>query len=130
MSIPYTGGQVAEDLVNDGTDTTVYTSAFSVGRGETWAVHLEWAEDTATFATAVTLWASCKPEPDESSDTDWVQMTTNHNWTGLPGGDPAGGSGKDLVDVGVSGALWYRFKFVRSTGAGTIQAWLVRKDEK
>lgn len=125
----YNGAKIADDLNNDGTDVTVYSDAFSTSDCSVWSVHLEWVEDTATFATAITLWASNKPEPGADDDTDWVQMTATHGWDGFAGGDPAGGNGKDLADVGISGAKWYRLKFVRSTGAGTIQAWLHRKSD-
>lgn len=126
----YAGGKIADSLVNDDTDSTVYTSKLAVSNASTWSLHLDISEDTATYAAAVTLWASNKPNPDESDDTDWVQMTSDHGWDGFPGGDPAGGDVKDLVDVSASGARWYRLKFVRSSGAATINVWAVLKGLK
>ena len=114
----------------DGTDDEVYSDIFQVEYCEVWNTHFEWTEDTATYAAAITLWASDKPNPDESDDTDWVQMTSGHGFDGLPGGDPAGGDGKDMTDVSASGALWYRWKVERTTGDGTLQAYVVRKDRR
>lgn len=120
--------QVMHDLVSDGTDTTVYSDKFGVSYAEVWNTHFEWVEDTATYAAAVTLWASNKQSPSIANDADWVNVVTAHGFTGLPGSDPAGGDGKDTVDVSASGALWYRWKIVRTTGAGTLQAYVSRKD--
>lgn len=122
--------QVAHDLVSSAAAATVYSDKFSTQWAEVWSTHLEWADDAADFAVTVTLWASNKSTPDETDDDDWVQMVAANNYDGLPGGNPAAGSGKDLVDVGISGALWYRWKFARTAGSAVLQAYVVRKDNR
>jgi hypothetical protein len=120
-------------VTNDGTDSTIYSDPIMVPRGETLAMHLESDETVATYASAITLWASNKPTPSLTDDTDWVQMVAGHGWGGFPvltGGDFTGGDEKDFTDIGVSGALWYRLKFVRTTGTGLISLWVTRKDLK
>lgn len=112
----------------DGTTTTAYSNMFFVSDADVWSSHFVWTEDVATFAAAVTLWATNLENPDEATDTDWVQMTASHGFSGLPGGDPSGGSGKDFVDISASGAIRYRWKVVRSTGTGTVQIIVGMKD--
>lgn len=121
------GGIIMDGVTNDGTDTTVYSNAFSTSRADVWSVHLEGAS-VSSYSAAITLWASNKLEPGTADDTDWVQMTSTHGWDGFPSGDPSAASSlKDLIDVGVSGALWYRFKFVRSAGSANLTVILNRK---
>lgn len=122
--------QIMHDLVSDGTDATVYSDKFGVSWAEVWSTHFEWDDDSTTYAATVTLWASNKQDPSEADDTDWVQMTANNNFDGLPAGNPTGGDGKDLVDLGISGALWYRWKFARTAGSATLQAYTSRKDRR
>lgn len=124
-----------DEVTNDGTDVTVYSSSFLVSKGETWAAHIEKTDGVGSYAAGITLWASCKPSPSDSDDSDWVQMVAAHGWAGFPAlaGTPdftAVGAEKDLTDLGVSGALWYRFKFVRTAGAATVSIWVSKKDEK
>jgi hypothetical protein len=121
--------QVMHDKISSsGGDATAYSDKFGVSYAEVWNTHFEWDETAATFAAAITLWASNKASPDESTDTDWVNVVTAHGFSGLPGSDPAGGDGRDMVDVSASGALWYRWKVVRASGTATIQAYVSRKD--
>lgn len=93
---------------------TQYSDYFSVADCDVWAVHAEW---TGTPTATITLWASCKPEPDTANDTDWVQVTS---FTGI---SPAGSASKALVEVGNSGAKYYRLKSVLGAGAGTMKMW-------
>ncbi len=116
-----------EAVSSSGADATVYSIPFSTSRCDIWSLHLEWDETTATYASTVTLWASNKINPNLANDDDWVQMTDTHGWDGFAGGNPAGGDGKDLVDVGISGAWKYRLKVVRTTGTATLDCWLNRK---
>lgn len=129
--VPYAGGQILNQATLDGS-TTATTVAFTVAAASDWALQCEWTDDASSLAITVTLWASCKANPntDLTDDTDWVQMTSSHGWGGLPGGNPAGGSGKDLTDVGVSGALWYKVRFARTAGSGKMSAWTVQKMKK
>ena len=127
--MPYIHGtKIFDNVTSDGTDTTIYSSKFTPSRGSVWAAHVEWDDDASSYTATVTLWASCKPVPGESDDTDWVEMTSSHGWDGFPK-DPTGGDDKDLADVGISGALHYRFKVARTAGSATWNGWVVCKDE-
>lgn len=132
LTTSYRGAQVLDNVTNDGTDSTVYSDPFSTAGASTWAAQLLVTETTATYAGAVTLWATCKPNPSLTDDTDWVEMVSANGWEGFPTiTDTALADGDhDLVDVGVSGALFYRFKVVRSTGAATLDCWVSVKDSK
>ena len=128
------GGDVCKQngasLVNDGTDSTVYSTGFTLPLGDTFSMHLVWAETTATYASVVSLWASNIKNAGVSDDTDWVEMTSAYGFNGFPGltAGALGTSGKDFADVSGSGALQYRLKFVRSGGAATIECWVGKKD--
>lgn len=122
--------QVAHDLVSSAAAATVYSDKFSIQWAMVWNTHFEWADDSTTYAAAITLWASDKASPNEANDNDWVQMTSDHGFSGLPGGNPTGNDGKDMTDVSASGALWYRWKIARSAGSGVVQAYVVRKDQR
>jgi hypothetical protein len=126
----YILGDKLAGATNDATDATIYSDKFSVRGAPVWSAHLEWTSAGSDLATAITLWASNKPEPDPSTDTDWVQMTSDYGYDGFFGGDPAAAaaSGKDFVDVSNSGALWYKYKAVRSAGSGTISIIVTAKD--
>lgn len=119
--------QVATALALDfGGTATGYTDLLSVGGASGWAVHIEWTDDDSDFAVTPTLWASNKSAPDQSDDSDWVEMTAEHGWKGFVSAID-GGDGKELADVSASGALFYRLKFVATAGSGTINAWYARK---
>lgn len=122
------GRQIFHDAAFADTDT-VYSEKFAVPRSTVWSIHL-YATAASSWSAAFTLWASDKPDPSEADDTDWVQMTSSHGWDGLPGGDPSSVSSfKDLADVGVSGALYYRLKAVNSAGTATLQGIATQKRE-
>lgn len=121
--------QIAHDLVVNGTATDVYSDPLQLDHSDIWSTHIEWTDDSTTLAVTVSLWASNKADPD-GAVADWVQMTASHGYDGLPGGNPAGGSGADLVDISASGALWYKWRFQRTAGTGTIQAYFAEKDRR
>ncbi len=121
------GTKIFDEVVNDGTDVTVYSERFSTSRSDIWSLHLEWDETVATYATTIELYASNKIDPDPTVDADWVQMVAGHGWDGFTGGNPSGGDGSDFVDVGISGALWYHVRAVRTGGTATLNCWLNRK---
>lgn len=128
----YKGGDVCNGLVNDGTDSTVYSSPFLVSKGSVFSMHLKWTETSATYASVVTLWASNLDEPGLDDDTDWVEIVAGGGFDGFPGltAGALGTSGKDFVDIGNSGAIRYRLKFVRSGGAATLNCYVGIKDSK
>ena len=131
----YAGGKIYDKVVTDGSSGAIYSDPFMIPKGETWSLHIELDDDSTTYAGTIQLWASNKPNPDESDDSDWVEMVAAHGWDGFPAlaGTPdftASGDQKDFVDVGVSGALWYRLEITRSAGSGTISCWLCKKDMK
>lgn len=117
------GEQVIHDGVSNATSgVTLYSDAFQVGDSPIWSTHFEAVDDAADYAALVTLWASDHADPGVGDDADWVQMEAAHGYPGLPNGDPPGGDWKELVDVGNSGAIWYRWKIVRTAGSAVVQA--------
>lgn len=120
--------QIMDSVVNDDDPATVYSNKFSTGRADVWSTHFEGAS-VSTYSATVTLWASNKIDPSEADDTDWVEIDAEGGFDGLPGGNPSSASAfKDFVDVGISGARWYRWKFVRSAGSATLSAWATVKN--
>ena len=128
----FKGGQTMFAVLNnDGSGgglVTQYSPPFGGAKGNTLSMHLDWTETSATYATTITLWGTNKQNPDESTDDDWVNLVAGHGWNGFTGGDPAGGDGKDIATIGNDGVGHFRLKFVRSTGAGTIDMFLAIKD--
>lgn len=119
------GQQVIHDGVSSAAATPLYSDKFNVGAVPIWSTHFEWTDDAADYASLVTLWASDHASPGEADDDDWVQMEAVHGYNGLPNGDPVGGgNGKDLADVGNSGAIWYRWKIARTVGSAVVQAFM------
>lgn len=117
-------------LVNDGTNSTVYSNVIEMPLASTFSMHLIWTQTSATYASVVSLWASNKKNPGLDGDDDWVEMTADHGFDGFPGltSGALGTSGSDFVDVSDSGALQYRLKFVRSGGAATLACHVGKKD--
>lgn len=131
----YSGGKIYDAVTTDDSSGAVYSDAFMVAKGEVLSMHIELDDDSTTYAGTIQLWASNKPNPDESSDSDWVEMVAAHGWDGFPGlaGTPnftASGDQKDFVDLSGSGALWYRLEVTRSAGSGTLDCWICKKDVK
>lgn len=132
------GEQICTSLVSDGTAVTTYSEPFMIPNASVWALQLAIDDDSTTYAATVSLQASCRPSPAENDaalpDVGWKTLTTAHGWDGWPdfpaGAVTASGDQEDLVDVGVSGARWYRLKIVRSAGSSVIDAWMSAKDNK
>lgn len=120
------GQQIMHDVTSDASNATQYSERFAVPDHASFSTQFVITEDAATYAAAITLWASDIPNP-STDDTDWVQMVNAHGFDGIPGGDPAGGDYKAMAKFGNASALWYRWKVVRSAGAGTVQAFALRK---
>lgn len=91
---------------------TKYTTKGSRRGRNQLAIQYDWTGD---LATAVTLWASNHDDPTVADDTDWVDVSADVTLTA-----PAGVAGKFMVQVGNANARWYRLKFVRSGGSGTL----------
>jgi len=111
-------------------NATIYSDKFSVWGAPVWSAHLVWSSAGSDLAATITLWASNYENPDPSTDTDWVQMTTDHGWDGFVSGDPDGAtaSAKDVADVSSSGSRWYKFKVARSAGSGLVSILVNAKD--
>lgn len=127
----YKGGQIFKAVSSDGTDTTIYSAPVLIPKGSTFSLQFDCTEDTATYAGVITLWATDNPNVIEGTDdTGWVQMTTDHGWTGFPSltaGAIADGDA-DLMPIGNAGSYAYRLKVVRSGGAATINGYASIKD--
>ncbi len=95
--------------------STVYSPIFGGNDCINWSTHLFW---TGTLNGTLTLWASNKPEPKLSDDTEWTQVTLPSGMSG-----PNGSAGSNFCDVGNSGARAYRLKFVYSAGSGDLSGW-------
>ena len=126
----FKGGQVLDSETISADPATVYSNVFYVTSSNMASFHLVVDDDASSLAITVTLWASNKPNPSLTDDTDWVQMTSSHGYDGLPNGNPTGGDTKDLVDLGNLGAAVYRFKFERTAGSGTLDGWVAIKDNR
>jgi hypothetical protein len=79
------------------------------------------AEWTGTAGGNLQVWYSVKPQPDRSSDADWIQDTN----FGTAGSVALGGApGKYGDNVGNAKARWWRFKLASGSGSGTLFAWV------
>ena len=121
------GKQIFHDKAIDAGSSTAYSRVFSAPQSTVWNTHHIWTDGAANFTATYTLWASDYESPDETNDDEWVQMTSNHGYDGLPGGNPVGGSGKDMVDISASGALHYRWKVEWISGSAVLQSISVQK---
>lgn len=93
---------------------TYYSDMFGAASSDGQSIHLEWSgTPTGTF----TLWCSDKPNPDESSDTDWVQDTS------FSPTNPAGSASKMLDSGGNMKSNLKRIKYVNTSGTGTLYGW-------
>lgn len=96
--------------------TTYYGIPMSGHHSGTWSLHLVWSgTPNGTF----TLWESNVPNPDLTSDADWVQDTT------FSPTNPAGSASKMFDNVANGGARWWRVKYVNSSGSGTLKGFAV-----
>lgn len=78
-------------------------------------LHVEW---TGTPTGTFTLQISDKPNPDETSDADWVASTE------VAMTNPAGSASKFRVATLTSPAYRKRLKYVNATGSGTLTAYV------
>jgi hypothetical protein len=78
---------------------------------------------TGTLTGTWTLWTSSKQEPDRSSDTDWVDISTDPAFVET---NPAGAATKWSVRAPDLKARWFRLKYVNSGGTGNIEAYVSR----
>lgn len=103
-------GNVTDGVALSGAGTT-YTTKFSGHWSDVFALMIQW---TGTLAGTLTLWATDKEQPDETSDNDWVQDTT------FSPTNPAGSAGKFRDNVANGVARWWRIKYVNTSGAGSL----------
>lgn len=94
--------------------TTYYSRMISGKDTDTFALHIEWS---GTPTGTLTLWVSDKPNPDESSDTDWVQDT---GWAPT---NPAGAASKFHSEFTAHSSHRKRVKYVNTSGTGTLKGW-------
>ncbi len=97
-----------------------YSNKFHIKHGSNWSAHFVY---TGTLSGTIELWASNKPKPSEANDTDWVKNAT------FTVTNPAGGSDKAFIEVGNSSGYHYRFKYVDTSGTGSIEAWVHGKTQ-
>ena len=82
-----------------------------------WGLHVQ---TTGTLTGTWTLWASDKPQPSLTDDTDWVDMSAHADFVET---NPAGSTTKWRVNSTLIKATWLRLKYVNASGTGTIYAW-------
>lgn len=73
---------------------------------------------TGTMSGALTLWTTDKPNPDETSDADWIEDTL------FTSTDPSGGPDKFKDDAANSKAFYKRLKYVNAAASGVIYAYV------
>lgn len=106
----------------DDDPATVYSAPWSAEGASVMSVHVEFDSPGSDLEATVQLWASNKPKPDESDDSDWVQDTAV-TFTGIT----AAASAKEIQEVGNAGSAFYRLKIERSAGSGTVSVWVNSK---
>lgn len=124
----FKGGRILNELALSASPTTGYSDLFYVTDADAASVQLEVVEDSATFAVTTTLWASNKPNPNEATDDDWVDVSSLYTMPSISG---AGNHFVALPDGGEAPltAAVYRLKFVRTTGDGSLDGYLCIKDK-
>lgn len=96
------------------TGTNTYYSDAIGPRGMGFGYHFEW---TGTPTGTLTMWRSLKPNPDQTSDNDWVQVST------FSPTNPAGSASKFGEEINFTNFNRYRFKYVNASGSGTLFCW-------
>lgn len=81
-----------------------------------WSVHIE---TTGTLTGTWSLWLSNKPNPSLANDADWAEDTA------FPETNPAGAATEYVVAASNSSFARARLKYVNTSGAGSILAWVV-----
>ena len=106
-----------------GTDTAYSKPVYGPARNGQASIHLVWsAGNTGTF----TLWYSLNPNPELTTDTDWVQDSTVAVIGDALG--IAGSAGKCIIFVGNVMPEWFRVKYVNASGAGSLVKGWARTD--
>jgi hypothetical protein len=74
----------------------------------------------STFTAVVTVWASNKPEPDETVDLDWVDISAAIS--DIPTISSLAAATNYMVQVPQpeGGALYYRLKMISSLGSANV----------
>ncbi len=117
------GGQIWNAEALDAS-TNKFSKKFKV-EGSSFSVQLSWTGTSQETTTL--LQASCKANPDETTETDWVDCEdADGNPVTLEG--PNGSANKSLAEFSGSGAWWYRVKYDPASGTGTISGWVAAKD--
>lgn len=101
-----------EGVVVSGTDT--YYSEPIGPRTTGFGFHFQW---TGTPTGTITLWRTNKPNPIETTDADWIQVTS------FTPTNPAGSADKFGDEVSFTHFKRYRFKYVNASGTGTLFCW-------
>lgn len=100
---------------------TVYSNPVDANGLVRASLHIVW---TGTPTGTFTLWASNKLKPDASSDSDWVQVTSE--WATIA--NPAGAAGQMLIADQDMAYRWVRLKYVNASGSGAFDAWAQGKN--
>lgn len=108
---PADSGAPRQSGVAVSSTTTYYSDPWSKGGADGHSIQLEW---TGTPTGTFTLWYSNKPNPDRSSDADWIQDTT---FTPV---NPAGAASKMGDNVANFKANLKRIKYVNASGSGNL----------
>ncbi len=114
----FTGGQTAA-LTLDATTTTQYTDPIVVPHGSVFAIQLDWQSVGDDLAATGEMQETCIPNPDTSTDTDWV-TSSDVTITAIAATDTPV---KQLINIGNMGSAMFRLKFSRSAGSGTVQVY-------
>lgn len=108
------GAPISRGFAVSGTPT-VYSDMFAEGGlGSSIIV-----QTTRTLAGTWTLWATNKIHPTLADDTDWLNVTSNAEFTET---NPAGAATHWQASLTLLHAGHLRLKYVNSSGAGTIYA--------
>lgn len=94
---------------------TKYSAMWSGLNHDGYGLHVQ---TTGTLTGAFTLWVSDKKAPSEADDSDWVQDTA------FVPVNPAGSTTKFRDDTGNAKGMHKRLKYVHTSGAGTIFAYV------
>jgi hypothetical protein len=101
---------------------TMYSGKLHLRKSAFASIQLFW---TGTVAGTWTIWVSDKDEPDETTDSDWTQLSLADSIS-----QPAGSAGNDYVNLNECGARWVRAKFVTSGGSGNVEVWASSKEQR
>lgn len=116
--------ELGDALSLSGTDT-FYSDVLDCSHSSAGSFQVEWTG--ATPVVTETVWASNKPNPDLSDDSDWVDVTST-----IAAVNVTGNSGKGMVDIPPAENLYdkYRLKFVNASGTATVTIYAAAKDSR